>query len=295
MDIEKLRSFVEVYACRNITQASEKLYISQSTLSRRIQMLEEELCTELFIRSGSKLMPTKSADILYYDAGKLIKEHDQLAIKMARVRKGTPDSISVGINPGLNIGPVLRATAMVKSSHPELEIYFDCDANTRAFRRYLNDEIDVGITVLGELAGIDNVNYEVLCRNSFAVMVGRGHRLWKKGHISIEDVKGECLYCTESLDSTVYRTLLAFLRSRGVSFSEISQCRSPAEQMMNIAKGDGIGLTGIVSNELYFVAPDLIEVTSFTDTQIDNGYIVALYHEDNKLASEYVKVLKQIW
>lgn len=36
---------------KNITHASEELYISQSTLSKRIQAIEKELGVQLLIRS----------------------------------------------------------------------------------------------------------------------------------------------------------------------------------------------------------------------------------------------------
>lgn len=51
MKLEEIETFLTIFETNNILQASDKLYISQSTASSRIKKLEEELGYTLFIRS----------------------------------------------------------------------------------------------------------------------------------------------------------------------------------------------------------------------------------------------------
>lgn len=55
MKLSNLKYFVDVAMEGSFTRASEKLFISQPTLSRRIKELETELGVELFIRNRHSL------------------------------------------------------------------------------------------------------------------------------------------------------------------------------------------------------------------------------------------------
>ncbi|WP_124067314.1 LysR family transcriptional regulator [Clostridium sp. E02] len=68
MTIEEIKAFMAVVEYKTLTQAAEKLYISQSTISQRIKRLENELGVKLFMRQpgqrtaeltshGSNLVP----------------------------------------------------------------------------------------------------------------------------------------------------------------------------------------------------------------------------------------------
>lgn len=48
MDFEQLSLFLTLARCRQFTEAAEKECISQSTLSKHIKSLEEELGVQLF-------------------------------------------------------------------------------------------------------------------------------------------------------------------------------------------------------------------------------------------------------
>ena len=72
MDFKELNSFVTVIDCGNFSKASEKLYISQPTISLHIKSLEDELHTQLFKRSTKHLLLTNKGKDLYEFAKKII-------------------------------------------------------------------------------------------------------------------------------------------------------------------------------------------------------------------------------
>lgn len=51
MTLEMIQTFLTIMKCKNITAAAQKLYTSQSTISHRLQLLENEVGVPLFIRS----------------------------------------------------------------------------------------------------------------------------------------------------------------------------------------------------------------------------------------------------
>ena len=60
-----LRYFIEVTDQKSFTKAAEKLYISQSTISKAVASLEEELQTSLFEHGKRNFVLTPSGKLLY--------------------------------------------------------------------------------------------------------------------------------------------------------------------------------------------------------------------------------------
>lgn len=54
MTYEQVEAFIAIVATGNVTKASETLYVTQSTVSTRIQQLESELGVQLFLRQRGK-------------------------------------------------------------------------------------------------------------------------------------------------------------------------------------------------------------------------------------------------
>ena len=65
MDIRSLRYFVETARLSSFTQAAELLHVTQSTISKMVHQLEEELGTPLFVRDGRRLGLTDTGRVVY--------------------------------------------------------------------------------------------------------------------------------------------------------------------------------------------------------------------------------------
>ena len=75
------KTFVSVYETHNFTLTSDKLYLSQPTVSSQIKKLEEQLQVSLFIRNGKQeIIPTKEADFLYPRIIKIMEEWTDLTV-----------------------------------------------------------------------------------------------------------------------------------------------------------------------------------------------------------------------
>lgn len=65
INLNHLRIFESVYRSRSMTLAAKDLHLTQSGVSQHIKTLEEGLGFRLFDRLAQKLVPTRSADLLY--------------------------------------------------------------------------------------------------------------------------------------------------------------------------------------------------------------------------------------
>ncbi|HWR45491.1 LysR family transcriptional regulator [Sporomusa sp.] len=73
-DIRHLRSFIYVAEHLNFTKAAEQLYISQSTLSKHIAELEEQLGVQLFVRTHHSVRLTPPGATLFEESRTLMSK-----------------------------------------------------------------------------------------------------------------------------------------------------------------------------------------------------------------------------
>ncbi|HYM07153.1 MAG TPA: LysR family transcriptional regulator [Terriglobales bacterium] len=78
MDIHQLELFLAVMESPSMTRAAEKVFLSPGAVSLQLHNLADELHTELFVRSGKRLIPTPAAVRLAEHAKDLIKRMGQV-------------------------------------------------------------------------------------------------------------------------------------------------------------------------------------------------------------------------
>lgn len=76
MDLWQLKIFCKVIELKSFSRAGEAIHLSQPTVSSHIKDLEEHFDCRLIDRLGKEALPTRSGDLLYGYAKKL------LALKM---------------------------------------------------------------------------------------------------------------------------------------------------------------------------------------------------------------------
>ncbi|MDC6134738.1 LysR family transcriptional regulator, partial [Burkholderia gladioli] len=76
--IDELKSFVTVVDAASLTRAADVLCVSQSTISKRIQRLEELMGGVLFDRNAKPPLPTALAKRVYEQAVPVLRALEQL-------------------------------------------------------------------------------------------------------------------------------------------------------------------------------------------------------------------------
>ena len=74
MTLQQLKYLVTVAECRNITEAAEKLFISQPSLSAAIHNLESEMGVTAFVRSNKGVSITREGEELLSFARNLLEQ-----------------------------------------------------------------------------------------------------------------------------------------------------------------------------------------------------------------------------
>lgn len=194
----QLETFLCVADSGSFNKAVEKLYISPPAVIKQINLLEENLGVELFVRTHRGLALTKAGQSLQQDARYIIQYCKD---SVTRARNAMQESVNV-----IRIGtsPMTPAQVMV-DLWPKLQQYcpqfkfqlipFDnTPENAREILGNLGQNIDVVAGIFDETmlslrrcAGLE-ISREPIC-----CAVSIHHRLASKESLSIQDLYGENL------------------------------------------------------------------------------------------------------
>ena len=83
-----LKTFIEVIKTGSFTKAAEKLCISQSAVSRRIQFLENQYDCSLLDRSDPVLKQTHQGQLLLDKAGQILEIEQDLKRGLSKIQGG---------------------------------------------------------------------------------------------------------------------------------------------------------------------------------------------------------------
>ena len=147
MDIRSLRYFVELIQQQSFTRASEKLFVTQPTISKMIRNLEEELGLPLLQRSGHSFSLTDNGQVLYQRAQAILAQMAQLEAELADLQNLEGGHLRLGIPPmvGQVYADLIRR---YRERHPAVEISIVEYGGRQIEQAILDAELDVAITML---------------------------------------------------------------------------------------------------------------------------------------------------
>lgn len=147
MDIRSLRYFVETARLSSFTQAAELLHVTQSTISKMVHQLEEELGTPLFVRDGRRLGLTDTGRVVFQRGEEMLATMRTLATEVRDIQAVRRGTLTVGIPPMINVlfTPVLKA---FRERHPDIALVLREVTGLGVERLVAAGELEIGMTVL---------------------------------------------------------------------------------------------------------------------------------------------------
>lgn len=98
MDLKRLRYFCVIVEQGSISKAAQVLCMAQPPLSKRLQELEEEVGTELILRTGRHSEPTEAGHYLYQRACEILRTVEDTLQNTVRLANTKKRVLRVGIS-----------------------------------------------------------------------------------------------------------------------------------------------------------------------------------------------------
>lgn len=122
MDISTLEYLLAVGGQLSFSRAAAALFVSQSTLSRKIAELEAELGCELFLRSKPTLTITESGRVAIEYAQTILSAHHAMLERVKRLSRIESKTLRLGYINTNQVEWIAELTRRMHSVNPDLHI-----------------------------------------------------------------------------------------------------------------------------------------------------------------------------
>lgn len=186
MDFRDLSYVLAIAKYQNITKAANALYITQPTLSKFLQSLEDQLGQKLFRKLGHRFILTYAGERYVAKAKEILELKKQLDQEMNDIIKNNNGALKIAF-------PAMRGTYMLPCTLPifnqmypniKLDVLEECSSKLEEM--LLNGETDLAFFNLPVKS--TNIDYEVIKHEEILVIMSVNHPLAHSG-ITLDNCK----------------------------------------------------------------------------------------------------------
>lgn len=241
MDINQLQYVVEVANHRNFTRAAEESFVAQSSLSRQILDLENELGVKLFDRTTRSVCPTAAGSEFLVYARHILAEIETARQCMQAHIGLTKGTINIGAITTLeSIGFVSLITSF-HNMYPGLYLNIIQNGSHRLTEMLRTSEINVAIlTPPANKVIDDDIEFHLLAEDEFALVTSNFHPFAAKGTIDLSELYNEN-FIFPSPDQSIYNIYLQACLDAGFTPKIVCQSSHSETSLALVGVGMGVG------------------------------------------------------
>jgi DNA-binding transcriptional LysR family regulator len=123
--IEELRAFVTIVETGSLTQASDRMGVAVSAVSRRLRDLELRLGTSLIQRSTRRLFLNETGQLFYQRAKEILASLEDAELEVQNAGTALSGVFRLSVPISFGVGHMSTAIAQFMYEHPDIRIEMD--------------------------------------------------------------------------------------------------------------------------------------------------------------------------
>ena len=187
MDTQNLKAFIAVAQSRSFSAAATKLFLTQPAVSKRINLLEQQLDTRLFDRIGRQVTLTEAGRTLLPKANSILQDITEAMQEISDLQGQVRGKLKLVTSHhiGLHRLPdILRTYAM---SYPEVEIDIQFKDSEDAYHSVLSGEFDLGLVT--RVTDTDcRICSETVWHDKLIFVAAQNHPLSQQSSVTLLDI-----------------------------------------------------------------------------------------------------------
>lgn len=180
MDITHLKAFTTVAHTRNLTQAAEKLFLSQPAVSAQIKAIENEVGTPLFTRTNNGMQLTRAGEVFLPEAELLLQHKHRLERFAETLSANYVQNAQLGIIHPIDAAKVGTLTKRIVQQQPNTQLHIQYGMSGEILSRLLGRKLHGGF-FLGhidqrslQIHWLEDISYELICSTEYVETVRTG-------------------------------------------------------------------------------------------------------------------------
>jgi DNA-binding transcriptional LysR family regulator len=223
MDLQLLRSLLAVADTGSITEAADRIGITQPALSRRLQQLEAFLGADLLNRGRKGAELTEIGRLVVAEAQVIVNRFEHLR-EQVRAHQGLEGG-TVRIGGGATaVSFVLpKAIARFQQRHPQIRFQLKEAGSIEVAEDVISGRLELGLVTLPVQAR--ELETWSLLTDRIVLVAPKAHPLAQQGKIDAHSLDGLAFVGFEA-DTAVRQIIDAALRDAGVEMNVVMELRS---------------------------------------------------------------------
>ena len=188
MTLNQLKYFQAIARSENYRAAAEELYISQPSLSRSIDSLEDELGVQLFEKTGRGVTITKAGRLFLEYADRILEECAIAEFKMKEL-SSAGGRIDIGyVFPLANYYiPHMVRTFLDQPGNEHIKFGFTQNRTSSILKEVRKGIIDVGFCAFSE--NEEELEFYPILMQEMVIITPKDHPLESQGSVSVKELE----------------------------------------------------------------------------------------------------------
>lgn len=238
MELAQLEAFVQVAHHRSFSRAADTLFLTQPSVTARIQSLEREIGERLFERTGRSVTLTDAGHAFMPHAKRALTSVQEGTDAIDAVRHGEIGTVRIGASSSIATYTLPRVLKRFREARPRVHIGMKTGSSEDIIEYLLSGEVNIGVCRVTQHPEIES---RPLFNDDLGLVVPAGHRFAARGHVTTAEAGHEPFLFFER--SSNYHGLIygMFLRA-GVVPEAVMELDSMETTKHMIEEGLGIAI-----------------------------------------------------
>jgi DNA-binding transcriptional LysR family regulator len=272
--IQQMEILIGLVETGSFTKAAGRFFLSQPSLTKQIQNLEQAAGTRLVNRGSAGISLTPEGQILYDYAKRILRLREDAKERIGRIKEEESGHIYVSAStiPATYILP--RLLSSLAQTHPEIQVHMQMHDSEETLQIVLADQAEMGF--LGKEPLHKKLIVERLWKDHLVLIVPANHPLAEHESVSVKDLIGIPFVVRERGSATreiVEQCLQALCDTSLSHFNVICEMGSSEAVKEAILSGLGVSILSLfaVNREL---SQGLLKAVNVSDCNMERHFSI---------------------